>query len=119
MRDFYYLGSVYSKYHLGLDAAFDEVCRARGLLIRAGIPCFSPIIHSHPVAKISGLDPWDYQIWMPSEQPMMECAIGLIVLKMDGWRESYGLNKELQFFTHKELPIIYMTPGIVPIELFG
>lgn len=119
MSDFYYLGSPYSKYHAGIDAAFHEVCIARGLLIKAGIPCFSPIIHSHSVAAASGLDPLDYAIWMPSERPIMDAACGLIVLKLDGWEKSIGLCAERMFFEDRQLPIIFMTPGVVPIGLFG
>ena len=88
MKGFWYLGSPYSKYPGGLDAAFDAVVTARGLLVRAGVPCFSPIIHSHMVARLCGIDPLDHSIWLPSERPMLDAACGLIVLKIAGWKES-------------------------------
>jgi len=116
---FFYLGSPYSKFHLGMDAAALAACHARGVLVSAGIPCFSPIIHSHFVAKVCKMDPTDYNIWMPSERPIMEAANGLIVLKLLGWQESVGLRLEMDFFNEKGLPIVYMDPGIVPVELFG
>ena len=65
------------------------------------------------------MDPLDYDIWMPSERPIMEAANGLIVLRLDGWRDSVGLQMEISYFQEKELPIVYMDPGIVPVELFG
>lgn len=115
---FWYLASPYSKYPLGLEDAFRAVCRARGLLVAAGIPCFAPIIHSHPVAEHGGLDPLDHNIWLPSERPIMDAAAGLIVLRICGWDTSYGVGVEMDFFRAKGLPIVFMDPGVVPGELF-
>lgn len=116
---FWYLGSPYSKYPTGLYDAFFQACRARGLLVRAGILCFCPVVHSHNVAEICGMDPRSHAIWMPSERPIMEAAMGLIVLKLEGWDESVGLAEEIDFFREKNLPVVYMEPGVVPAEVFG
>ena len=116
---FWYLGSPYSRYLAGIDAAYEDVCHERGLLVQNGVACFSPVIHSHPVARYCDMDPYDYAIWMPSEAPIMDCAKGLIVLMLDGWENSDGLKQEMRFFREKKLPIVFMTPGTVPSELLG
>ena len=49
---FWYLASPYSKYPEGTQAAFEMACWQAGLLIRAGVPVFSPIAHSHPHIRV-------------------------------------------------------------------
>ena len=65
---YYYLGTPYSKYPYGLEMAYVEACRAAGRLIEFGIRVFSPIAHTHPIARLSNIDPLDYSIWIPADQ---------------------------------------------------
>jgi hypothetical protein len=111
---YWYLGSPYSKYPGGLTQAHIDVCREAARLISLGLPIFSPIAHTHPIAMISGLDPLDHMIWLLADQPMMDAAFGLIVLKMDGWSRSYGLKHEIETFADVGKPIVYLTPGETP-----
>jgi len=85
--------------------------------VMAGVPCFSPIIHSHHVARICGIDPFSHAIWLPAERPMLDAAMGLIVLQIDGWCTSVGLCEEIDLFVADARPIIPMMPGVVPSEL--
>jgi len=117
MTGFWFLGSPYSKYPGGIDAAFDAVVQARGKLVRAGVTAFSPIIHSHPVAKACGIDPHDHSIWLPSERPMLDAACGLIVAMLDGWPNSVGLGEEIRLFRIAGKPIVYWDPELaVPLD---
>ena len=116
MSDFWYLATPYSKYPQGLEAAFLLAVRARGLLLQAGVRCFSPIIHSHPVAMECGLDPLDHEIWLPAEAPILEHASGLIMLRADSWEISFGMNEELKLFRAAEKPVVWMDPGVLPEE---
>ena len=114
---FWYLASPYTHYADGIEAAFHEACRNAGLLIRAGIPVFSPIAHSHPVARFGGIDPLDHAIWLPADLPMMQAARGLIVCRMAGWENSYGVAVEMEHFARWGRPIHPMTPGEIPAAL--
>lgn len=111
---YYYLGSPYSKYPHGRAMAYVEACKAAALLIRSGIPVFSPIAHSHGIAEIGDIDPYDHGIWLPVDKPMMDAAGGIIVLQLDGWYNSYGLQAEVFEFRQTGKPVVYMTPGVVP-----
>lgn len=113
MSKFWYLATPYSKYRGGIVEAFRLAAENTGLLIRAGVPVFSPIVHTHMVAMICKIDPLDHKIWLPADQPMMDAAGGLIMLMADGWLESYGMGVELREFQGNR-PVIYMTPGEVP-----
>ena len=116
---FYYIATPYSKYPGGLEEAFLLAVRTRGLLVKAGIPCFSPIIHSHTVAKECDIDPFSHAIWLPAEKPIMVCATGLIMVMAEGWKESYGMEEERKAFEAMGRPIFWMTPGVIPDELWG
>lgn len=117
MSGFYYLATPYSKYSAGLDSAFKLACWQTGLLIRAGVPVFSPIAHTHPIAQACRMDPLDHAVWMPADAPMMNAARGLIVCMAEGWDISYGVGFEIEAFRKAGKPIIYMRVGEVPAEL--
>lgn len=114
---FWYLATPYSKYPSGHRNAFYAAAKQASILVRAGIPVYCPIAHTHPVAMYGGMDPFDHSIWLPADEPFMRVAHGLIVCKMSGWDVSFGIGEEIKFFAAASKPIIYMTPGLVPHEL--
>ena len=114
---FWYLATPYSKYPHGIEAAFRLAVETRGLLVKAGVPCFSPIIHSHSVAVMCGIDPFDHSVWLPSEAPIMAAARGLIMLRAESWEISAGMEYERKDFVARGLPVVMMDPGVVPAEL--
>ena len=114
---FWYLATPYSKYHAGLEAAFEMACLQRALFVKARIPCFCPIVHSHAVAHHGGLDKLDLSIWLPDDAPFMALAKGLVVVKAHGWQESYDIQQEIIVFTERKKPIYFMELGIIPIDI--
>lgn len=115
---FWYLATPYSKYPAGIEWAFIDACKETALLLRAGVPIFSPIAHTHPIAVHGNINPLDHEVWLPADRPMMDAACGLIVCKMETWEKSYGIGVEIETFKAAGKPVIYMTPGVVP-ELPG
>lgn len=116
---FWYLGSPYSLYPGGPEQAFRDACLEAAVLIKAGIPVFSPIAHTHPIAVNGLMDLLDLSIWLPTDKPMMDAAKGIIVCKMEWWEKSKGVAHEIEVFSRVGKPIIYMTPGIVPDEIWN
>lgn len=114
---FFYLASPYSKYPGGIEAAHADVCMEAALLVRAGIPVYSPIAHTHPIAIHGDIDPFDHSIWLEADRTFMDAAQGLIVCEMEGWETSYGIGVEIEHFKKAGKPIIRMTPGMLPQEL--
>lgn len=110
----WYVASPYSKYPGGIVKALEDVSREMGLLVRAGVHAFSPICHSHPIAIHGGIDPLDHETWMNADEPFMKMADGLIVLMIDGWDESKGVQAEIDMFDNADKPVIFMRPGILP-----
>ncbi|CAH2606094.1 conserved protein of unknown function (plasmid) [Rhodovastum atsumiense] len=114
---FWYLASPYSRYPGGIEEAFRLALRETGRLVSAGVPVFSPIAHTHPVAVECGLDPYSHDIWIPVDEPIMRAASGLIMLRAESWEQSYGMRLELEAFTAAGKPVVWMDVGTVPAEL--
>jgi hypothetical protein len=111
---FWYVASPYSRYPLGIVHAHAEICRQTALLVKAGIPAFSPIAMTHPIAIEGDIDPFDHNIWLEADRTFMEAAKGLIVCKMQGWEESYGIGVEIESFERQGKPVYWMEPGELP-----
>ena len=111
---FWYLASPYSKYSAGIFAAYADACQQAALLVRAGVPVFSPIAHSHGIAEFGEIDPADHEIWLPADAPFMDAAHGIVVCKLPGWDKSRGVQHEIDVFQSADKPVVYMEPGVVP-----
>lgn len=108
IKGFWYVATPYSKYAKGIEAAFVDASRIMGVLVRAGYSVFSPIVHTHPIAMLSGMDPLDHAFWLKFDEDMMDAAGGLVVAKMPGWDESAGIAIEVERFKAAGKPIEYI-----------
>lgn len=110
-----YLATPYTKYHLGIEAAFVHACEIAARLLKQGVRVYSPIAHTHPLAIYGNLDPLDHSIWLPFDEAMMDAADCLIVARMKGWDQSYGVKHEIEFFARESKPIIHIDPVTLQI----
>jgi hypothetical protein len=108
-----YVASPYTHYPYGHEAAAQDAGRVTAALMRMGICAYSPIVHSHAVAHIGGLDKVDGEFWQRMDAPMVEAADACIVVKMPGWDVSKGVTHEIAEFTAAGKPIVYLDDGEV------
>jgi hypothetical protein len=62
-------------------------------LMLQGETVFCPIAHSHSI----GLEldkPVDHEFWMEQDQPLLMHATRMLILKLDGWDTSRGVEEE-------------------------
>lgn len=109
-KGFWYLATPYSRYQRGIGLAFLAACRAAAWLVHRGVRIYCPIAHTHPVALAGGIDPLDHAVWLPADRPFMAAAHGLIVCRLDGWAESYGIGEEIKVFLKAGKPVIHWQP---------
>jgi len=102
---FHYLATPYSRFPAGLEEAHRQACLAAAECFREGLVVFSPIAHSHAIAFVGGLG-GDYETWQHCAEAMMAAA-GLIVVMMEGWEASVGIEAEIQWFRRAGKPIAY------------
>jgi hypothetical protein len=107
-----YLATPYTRYPGGHAAAFELACRSAATFLSAGIPVFSPIAHSHPIALFMTKEQvFDHDLWVKIDAPMLAACDSMIVVTADGWRESTGVKHEIAMFEKAGKPIVYWAPG--------
>lgn len=86
-----------------------EANAAAARLMAQGHVVFSPISHSHAVADHLPDDlrcSWDF--WKTQDLPILERCSKVIVLKLEGWTESVGVQAEISHALRKSIPVFYM-----------
>ncbi len=76
-----------------MEYRFKSVNRVAAGLIAAGQHVFSPISHSHPIAQ-EGLAV-DFGFWKDWNMSMLDRCDALLVIKLDGWLSSAGVQAEI------------------------
>lgn len=116
---FIYLATPYSKYKEGLVEANRLACVYAGEFIKANFPVFCPIAHSHAIAVEGNLQALDHSVWMPLDFAFTEAAFAMVVCKMHGWNESYGIGKEIDFFMLNKKPVFFWEPPELTLDLIA
>ena len=91
------------------EQRFLAACQATAALIHAGHVVFSPIVHSHPLSG-HGL-PTTWAFWRQQDQAYLERCDEVVVLMLDGWRESAGVQGEIQLADELGKPVRFWEPG--------
>lgn len=106
----YYLAQPYTaedeelvrkRYEQGRDAA--------ATLFLRGWVVFAPIAHGHDMAEHNSL-PKAWEWWERIDRAFIRHCDGLIVLMLEGWRNSRGVTEEIKYATELQLPIHYLNP---------
>lgn len=104
-----YLASPYTSREPGVaEMRFDKICKVAGKLIKDGHLIFCPIAHSHPISLRSEIDQFDHDVWMRNDIAVLAVCDALMVCKLEGWKESKGVQKEIEFATLTGMKIIYL-----------
>lgn len=96
--DLVYLGTPYSKYPKGIEAAWRDASELSGKLLLAGVKVYSPIAHTHSIAVCANLDPLNHDIWLPFDLAIMQKSDAMVVGMLPGWAYSYGVSFEVDKF---------------------
>lgn len=84
---------------------------AAARLMMLGNVVFSPITHGHHVADhLPRPTRESHRFWMDQCKPFMESCSQLVILPLDGWRASKGLQEEILYFHLHRKPIRFIMP---------
>lgn len=93
---------------------FEAVTRAAGALMQCGFVVFSPITMGHPICEVCADIPGDFTYWENAcLSYLSDWATALMVLTLDGWRESRGVVREIAVAREWGLPVTYLSPDDV------
>jgi nucleoside 2-deoxyribosyltransferase len=102
-----YLASPYSHPDPAVrEQRFQAVCRAVAALLRAGHVVFSPIVHCHALVP-HGL-PTDWAFWQRVDREHLERCDEVVVLMLDGWEVSEGVQAEIGVARALGKPVRYL-----------
>ena len=103
-----YLASPYSHADPTVkEARYQAVVAEVAAFMRRGEHVFSPIVHSHPVAIAHEL-PGDFGFWAEYDELMVSRCDRLVVLMLDGWKQSRGVHAEIAIARRLGLPVTFM-----------
>lgn len=103
-----YLAGPYTHSDRGVrERRFRAVTRVAADLIQKGVHVFSPISHSHPMVDLCGLRV-DWEYWEAFDRFHLGQCHKMIVLKLDGWRQSRGVQAEIRIAEDLGIPVEYM-----------
>ena len=102
-----YLASPYSDPDPSIrDRRFQAACAATARLLKDGHHVYSPVVHGHPLVRY-GLSA-DWSFWERHDRPHMERCDEVVVLTLDGWQESIGVQAELRHASVLGKPVRYV-----------
>ena len=85
---------------------FRATCRVTAELICEGLTVFSPIVYGHALTA-HGL-PGGWEFWQRHDRQHLAHCAEVLVLMLDGWRESEGVQAELELAAALGKPVRYM-----------
>jgi hypothetical protein len=115
---YFYVSNPYS----GSDELREQraliAARVCGLLIKRDIHAWSPIVHNHAMMKTFNeftLEERRSKI-LDFDFSLLRASTGMIVLTIPGWKESYGVGREIEVCRELNLPIKYLDPSALGTE---
>ena len=104
---FSYIASPYSSPNgVVMTERFKQVESFVAQLLIADHFVYSPIVHCHELARGHELRT-DFDYWQRYNRAMLSKASLLIVLMLDGWEDSKGVQAEIAFAEQCGIPVDY------------
>lgn len=101
-----YLASPYSDANPEVMAfRADAAAATMALMLDQGVNVFSPIACSASVSKFRKGEPFEYEAWSNVCEAMIERCDSLVVLMIDGWKASTGVQAEIVYARELGIPI--------------
>jgi hypothetical protein len=103
-----YLASPYTDTSADVrQQRFEAACAAAAKLMAGGRIVYSPIAHTHPIARLHDL-PVGWAYWKILDRAMLSRCTELMVLRLPGWRASEGVTAEIQIAKDLDLRISWL-----------
>lgn len=116
MQKLYYLASPYThpSYEV-MVRRFEDVCTVAAALIKTkGFNLFVPIAMSHSLQLYGDLsEKWEY--WKQFDVPFLKKCDAILVVTLDGWEESVGVQEEIKIMKKLGKSVQYVHPKTLNI----
>lgn len=85
-------------------------CEVAAVLMAHGIAVFNPLSHTVGIAEAGDL-PEDHDFWMRMDLPILSRCDEMLVLALDGWMDSRGVQTEIEFAIARGIPVTIIEPA--------
>ena len=110
MKKLVYLATPYTHEDKAVEEWRFKMVNAKAAeLMSQGLIIFSPISHTHPIALAGDL-PVHWEFWETFDKVFLNHSYKLMVLMLDGWKQSRGVAAEIEMATKLGLEIEYINP---------
>lgn len=89
------------------ESRYNQTIEATGLLLKAGLFVYSPIVHNYEIAVRYEL-PKEFEFWREFDSLMVDKCDILAVLMLFGWIDSVGVMYELNLAKESGKEIKYI-----------
>jgi len=105
-----YLASSYSHRDPAvMQDRYEQVCQAAADMVAEGQMAISPIAYGHTLLGYREM-PGDWTFWESFCISLLAKCDRIVVLQMDGWQESRGVQAEIRYAEANGIPIDYVEP---------
>lgn len=116
-----YLAAPYSHHHADVrESRVAETTRVAARLMEQGHVVFSPITHGHECAKyLPKALVENHDFWIQQCLPMLEDCDLMVVVPLEGWRESRGIMLEQATARMAKIPCFIWQedhPAVTPLS---
>lgn len=101
-----YVGSPYTHLDKGvMQNRHDQVLDITADLLNQGFHVISPIVHCHPLSIKHNMR-GDFEFWKKYNFALLSKCDILLVVPIDGWKESVGLKAEIEFAQDNGISVV-------------
>ena len=104
-----YLAGPYSSVHIHIrERRYNQISFVAAQLMKRGECIYSPITSCHHIAIDYDL-PFDTNFWLNHDLAILARCDKLLVLQLEGWEHSIGVQCEIAFADEHNIPVEYVT----------
>lgn len=81
-----------------------KACRITAVLMKAGIPVFSPLLNSVPAVEEGGLE-LEHDGFLAIDLPILRRCEEVLIVDIDGWDKSKGVQTEMNEALLRSIPV--------------
>ncbi len=94
------------------EQRYQDAIDATAYLMNKGLAVYSPIVATHPVAVKHEL-PLGSEFWLQYDEILLAKCDEIVVLMIDGWKESPGVQREIEIMKNLHKDITYLEPKMI------
>lgn len=97
------------------EQRYQDAIDATAYLMKKGLCVYSPIVATHPIAVKHTL-PLGSEYWMQFDEIILNKCDEIVVLMLDGWKESPGVQREIEVMKSLHKDVTYLDPAQINKE---